>query len=216
MNLVLFGPPGAGKGTQAQMLCERFKLRHLSTGDVIRAAIRSDTPLGRQMRETVEKGNLIPDSDVTKLVRDIVASERNRHDSFLFDGYPRTLHQVEDLDDICADYTLTQPIVVSLEVPEAMLFERITGRRICLDCKKTFNIYLNPPTDPGCDVATCRLLQRTDDQPETVRERLRVYYRQTEPILHHYEMRGNLVTIDGSGEPPEVFERVSAILAEQY
>lgn len=216
MNLVLFGPPGAGKGTQSQLICERFKLTHLSTGDCIRAAIRAGTPLGESVKAIVERGELIPDETVSQLVEEVVAGNRSTSDSFLFDGYPRTLSQIAHLEKVCEMFNLTAPVIVALEVPESALMLRITGRRICLDCKKTFNVYMNHPETTGCDIHQCRLLQRADDKPETVRERLRVYHAQTEPVLHHYEMQGRLARINGSGATENVFERIHAILAETY
>lgn len=217
MNLVLFGPPGAGKGTQSQLLCDRYKLRHLSTGDAIRAAIRSGSPLGREVKARVEGGHLIDDDQVSEMVREILRQWRSETDTFLFDGYPRTLRQVEHLEELCAEFGLTSPAVVSLDVPEDILMRRITGRRICLECKKIFNVYFNPPRrEDGCDANACPLMQRPDDTPETVSERLRVYHNQTAPVLQHYEMRGRLAAIDGAGETEEVFERICAILAEHY
>lgn len=216
MNLVLFGPPGAGKGTQSQLICERFHLTHLSTGDCIRAAIRSSTPLGIAAKTLVERGELIPDDLVSQLVEDVISKNRQTSDSFLFDGYPRTISQIGQLESFCEQYNLTAPVIVALDVPESVLMLRITGRRICLECKKTFNIYMQHPMDEGCDVHQCPLLQRADDKPETVRERLRVYHRQTEPVLLHYEMQGRLARINGSGATEEVFERIHAILSETY
>jgi len=217
VNLVLFGPPGAGKGTQAQRICEKYHLTHLSTGDAIRAAIRAGNAFGEKVRETVERGELIPDDMVTDLVIEFVKEKRPQTDSFLFDGFPRTTAQIGALDGICERFNLTPAAVVNLEVPESILMLRITGRRICLECKKTFNIYLNhPPKESGCDIMVCPLLQRADDKPETVRERLRVYHAQTEPVLHDYEMRGNLATINGTGDTEDVFERICTILAEHY
>lgn len=219
MNLVLFGPPGAGKGTQAQRVCDQYLLTHLSTGDAIRKAIREKTPLGRQVAERVEHGELIPDDMVTGIVDDFIGSHRSQTDSFLFDGYPRTLRQIEQLEGVLEKHRLTPVAVVSLEVPDAELMDRITGRRVCSECRKTFNIHaLDTKAIKACDVCNGNppLVQRKDDSPETVEERLRVYHEQTAPVLHQYEMMGKLSTIDGTGTPDQVFERLSAILSEQY
>ena len=217
MNLVLFGPPGAGKGTQATLICEKFRLRHLSTGDAIRAAIRQGSELGKRVKTRVEAGELIPDDLVTELVDDFVTSHLTETSSFLFDGYPRTLPQAEQLDEICETHSLTPPAVVSLDVPESLLMLRITGRRICTECRRTFNVYLSKLRfQDQCEVCHAPLLQRADDNPETVRERLRVYHEQTAPVLHHYEMTGRLSHITGTGNPEDVFARVCTLLAEHY
>lgn len=217
MNLVLFGPPGAGKGTQAQLICEKYRLTHLSTGDAIRAAIRQGNELGRRVKNCVEKGNLVSDELVSDLVDDFITNNRDKSGSFLFDGYPRTLSQAEQLERIIERHHLGAPAVVILDVPDDELMLRITGRRICADCKRTYNIYLSRLRhEDQCDNCHGPLLQRADDKPETVRERLRVYHEQTEPILHYYEMSGRLSTINGTGTPEQVFERIQKILAEHY
>jgi len=216
VNLVLFGPPGAGKGTQSELICANYHLTHLSTGDCIRAAIRAGSELGRAVEGLVKRGELISDEMVSSLVEDFIRQKRSFSDSFLFDGYPRTLAQIDDLEAICDQFNLTRPAVVCLDVPESVLMLRITGRRICQECKKTFNIFMHHPTEEGCDIHACPLLQRPDDKPETVRERLRVYHQQTEPVMAHYEMQGRLARINGSGDANQVFERVEKILSEQY
>ena len=217
MNLILFGPPGAGKGTQSKLLCERFHLTHLSTGDLIRAAIRAETDFGRRIKQRVEGGELISDEEVYQLVLEFVAARRSETDSFLFDGFPRTIPQIAMMDDLLERQRLAPPAIVNLDVPEELLLLRITGRRVCLDCKETFNIHFQPPPpERGCSFAACPMLQRADDKPETVRERLRVYHAQTRPLLHHYEMRGNLSSIDGSGSTEDVLERIESLLREHY
>lgn len=219
MNLVLFGPPGAGKGTQARLLCENFRLTHLSTGDAIRAAIREETPLGIKAAKTVAEGNLIPDEDVTELVDDFIARHRSETDSFLFDGYPRTVGQIDDLERLLERHTLTTPAVVNLDVPDSELTLRITGRRICAECRRTFNIHLGSLSERD-NCTTCHgsaeLIERADDKPETVRERLRVYHEQTQPVLDAYEHLGVLSTVTGTGDPMDVFHRIISILSEHY
>ncbi|MBX3730389.1 MAG: adenylate kinase [Candidatus Sumerlaeia bacterium] len=219
MNLVLFGPPGAGKGTQAQRVCARYRLKHLSTGDAIRSAIREETKIGRLVAELVEHGELVPDDMVTGIVEEFVARNRSQTDSFLFDGYPRTLPQIEQLDSLLEAHRLTPAVVVSLEVPDDDLVRRVTGRRICSECRRVFNIHaLDRQAIASCEIChgSPPLIQRKDDTVETLSERLRIYHAQTEPVLHQYEMAGKLATIDGTGDPDEVFERLCGILSEQY
>lgn len=220
MNLVIFGPPGAGKGTQAQLLCKTFHLTHLSTGDAIRAAIRGGSELGKSFNKKVARGELISDDMVTAIANEFVKIERPNTDSFLFDGYPRTLNQITHLAKICEDHQLDTPAVVSLEVPEEALLLRITGRRICPSCRKSFNINnmegAQGTDELQCDVCFERLLQRPDDNAESVKERLRVYHSQTAPVIEYYESQGQLNRVDGIGSADEVFSRIYSVLKEFY
>lgn len=217
VNLILFGPPGAGKGTQSKLLCERFRLCHLSTGDVIRAAIRSGSEFGLSVKQRVERGELISDDDVTRLVELFVGERRSQTDSFLFDGFPRNIAQIDRLEEICQRFRLTEPAVVTLDVDEEVLELRITGRRICLECKGTFNVHYNPPPkEKGCGFTVCPMLQRADDTSETVRERLRIYREQTRPVLQHYEALGRLSSVEGTGGTEDVFQRICDLLVETY
>jgi adenylate kinase len=217
VNLVLFGPPGAGKGTQAQLLCETFKLTHLSTGDAIRAAIRSGSELGKRCEKIVARGELISDDMVTQLAESVIVAARASSDSFLFDGYPRTLNQISQLDELCQRYNLVTPAVITLEVPFEELKLRLTGRRICPSCRKSFNVYLMPKIDDyRCEGCVERLLQRPDDNEQSVQERLRVYREQTEPVINYYEQRGILEVVNGVGTTDEVFTRIYEVLRESY
>ncbi len=217
MNLVLFGPPGSGKGTQSERICKKYSMTHISTGDALRAAIRNKTEVGQRAQALIERGELVGDDVVTDLLRTIIAPLRSQTESFLFDGYPRTVGQVSILDDICEEFRLSHPVVINLTVPEETLMLRLTGRRICAECRATFNIYFKPTRQAGvCDHCSGPLTKRIDDSPETTRERLRVYHDQTAPVLSMYQESGMLYTIDATGDTEEVFRKVDRIIEENY
>jgi len=217
MNLGLFGPPGSGKGTQSERICKKYSMTHISTGDALRAAIRNKTEVGQRAQALIERGELVGDDVVTDLLRTIIAPLRSQTESFLFDGYPRTVGQVSILDDICEEFRLSHPVVINLTVPEETLMLRLTGRRICAECRATFNIYFKPTRQAGvCDHCSGPLTKRIDDSPETTRERLRVYHDQTAPVLSMYQESGMLYTIDATGDTEEVFRKVDRIIEENY
>jgi adenylate kinase len=217
MNLVLFGAPGSGKGTQSERLVKGYGLTHISTGDALRAAIKLKNDVGLKAQAVIERGELVNDDIVTDLLRSIIAPQRASTDSFLFDGYPRTLDQVGRLEALCEEFRLQVPAVINLHVSEETLILRLTGRRICADCKATFNIYFKPVRHAGvCDVCAGPLTKRVDDSPETTRERLRVYYAQSQPVLDVYAELGRLYTIDASGSSDEVFKKIARIIEENY
>ena len=217
MNLVLFGPPGSGKGTQSERICKKYSMTHISTGDALRAAIRNKTEVGQRAQALIERGELVGDDVVTDLLRTIIAPLRSQTESFLFDGYPRTVGQVSILDDICEEFGLSHPVVINLTVPEETLMLRLTGRRICAECRATFNMYFKPTRQAGvCDHCSGPLTKRIDDSPETTRERLRVYHDQTAPVLSMYQESGMLYTIDATGDTEEVFRKVDRIIEENY
>lgn len=217
MNLVLFGPPGSGKGTQSQLLVGHYRLTHISTGDALRAAIRARTPLGLAAKAVIERGELVSDEMVTDMLRSMIRPLREQTDSFLFDGYPRTIQQLHNLDVLVEEFTLTRPAVINLQVSDETLVLRMTGRRICAECKNTFNVYFSPPKNAGvCDVCQGPLLKRVDDNVESISERLRIYHEQSGPVLAEYESRGQLITLDGTEPSQVVFAKIGAALSEFY
>ena len=217
MNLVLFGPPGSGKGTQSERLVAEYAMTHISTGAALRAAIRARTPLGQKAQAIIERGELVDDDMVTDLLRSIIVPHRGETDSFLFDGYPRTLEQIDRLDKICGEFNLTPPAVINLHVPEETIILRLTGRRICGDCGATFNIYFKPTRATGiCDVCAGPLTKRIDDSPEATRERLRVYHMQSAPVIEGYAERGALYTIDATGATEDVYRKIKKVIEENY
>lgn len=217
MNLVLFGPPGSGKGTQSERLVKKYSMTHISTGDALRAAIRARTEVGLKAQAIIERGELVGDDLVTELLRSIIAPQRSQTDSFLFDGYPRTVDQSHRLATICEEFDLSHPAVINLNVPEETLILRLTGRRICADCRATFNIYFRPTRQAGvCDKCSGPLTKRVDDNPETTRERLRVYHDQTAPVLGLYAEKGTLYNIDATGSSDEVFKKIMSVIEENY
>jgi adenylate kinase len=217
VNLVLFGPPGSGKGTQSQRLVESYSLAHISTGDALREAIRKRTPLGLKAQAIIARGELVSDELVTSLLREKIAPLRGNTDSFLFDGYPRTVPQAHTLAEICDEYQLQLPATLNLHVPEELLIRRLTGRRICPSCGEVFNIYFKPSTLSGvCDICAGPLVKRVDDDPDTTRERLRIYHDQSAPVLDFYAERGVLYTIDANGPTDEVFAKIRSVIEEHY
>jgi adenylate kinase len=212
-NVVLLGAPGAGKGTQAERIVARFGLPHISTGDMLRAAVAKDTAMGREAKRYMESGELVPDEVVIGVVRDRLAEDDTR-EGFLLDGFPRTIEQAERLDALLADAGRRLTDVVQLDVPEDELVERLAGRRLCRSCGKGYHVVFDPPRREGvCDVCGGELYQRADDNEETVRNRLSVYREQTEPLVEYYRDRGILRTAFGGGKmPDEVFEQVRGFL----
>jgi adenylate kinase len=212
MDLILFGPPGAGKGTQAQRLLGAYGTPQISTGDILRAAVKEGTPLGLQARPLMETGKLVPDALVIGIVQERLQRPDCR-DGFVLDGFPRTVAQAEALEAMLATLGRSVDHVLSLEVPMEVVVERLTGRRCCPKDGRVYHLTQAPPRSPGaCDVCGTALVQRPDDTEEVVRARQVTYRRDTEPVKAFYARRGLLREVDGTGSLDEVFGRIQAIL----
>src|SRR5208283_1664176 len=193
--LILLGPPGAGKGTQAKLIAKRLGVLHLSTGDMFRDAVNPDTPTGHLAKPIMERGQLVPDPMVLKMVEERLAQPDSKK-GFVFDGFPRTLPQSEELDGILAKLGFGKPIVVDIRVDPEKLIRRLSGRWTCSVGGEIYNVYDAPPRVPGiCDADGGKLVQRADDRPEVVKERLAAYERQTKPLAEYYRRQGVLETV---------------------
>ncbi len=215
MRLLLMGPPGAGKGTQAEGLVKKYSIPHISTGEIFRAALREGTPLGLQAKDYMDKGQLIPDEIVVAIVVDKLESEECVS-GFLLDGFPRTLPQAEAITQRLVGMGVNIDAAINIEVPAKILIERLTGRRVCQKCSSTYHLKHNPPQVRGvCDTCGGELHQRDDDTLETVQERLEVYNRQTQPLIDYYRQQGILISVDGTQEIQAVLEAITAALKAQ-
>ncbi|MEH7223756.1 adenylate kinase [Bacillus sp. JJ1566] len=212
MNLVLMGLPGAGKGTQAEKIVEKYNIPHISTGDMFRAAIKDGTELGLQAKSFMDKGELVPDEVTIGIVRERLSKD-DCNEGFLLDGFPRTVPQAEALEAILTDLDKKIDYVINIEVDSDILLERLTGRRICKDCGSTYHLVFNPPSQEGtCDKCGGELYQRADDNAETVGTRLQVNIEQSKPLLDFYQEKGYLRNIDGQQEINKVFGGVEELL----
>ena len=206
------GLPGAGKGTQAEKIVEKYNIPHISTGDMFRAAIKDGTELGLQAKSFMDKGELVPDEVTIGIVKERLAKDDCRQ-GFLLDGFPRTVAQAEALDSMLADLERPIDYVINVDVDKEILMERLTGRRICKECGATYHLVFNPPTKEGvCDRCGGELYQRADDNAETVQNRLDVNLAQTKPLLSFYEDKGTLRNINGQQEISVVFQDVEKLL----
>ncbi|MFJ2068235.1 adenylate kinase [Streptomyces albidoflavus] len=213
MRIVLVGPPGAGKGTQAAFLAKNLSIPHISTGDLFRANISQGTELGKQAKSYMDAGNLVPDEVTIGMAEDRMA-QSDAENGFLLDGFPRNVSQAKALDVSLKAQGVALDAVLDLEVPEDEVVKRIAGRRICRnDSSHVFHVeYSKPETEGVCDVCGGELYQRADDKEETVRKRLEVYHNETEPIIDHYKAQGLVVTISALGKVDEVTARAMAAL----
>ena len=206
VRLVLLGKPGAGKGTQAALLSAHYGVEHLSTGDVFRSAVAAGTPVGLEVQQYLDTGELVPDEIVIRVVDEHFAAGGPLEDGFILDGFPRTLVQAEELEQVLTDHPLD--LVLNIEVPTDTILHRIAGRRVCVSCGASYHVTHRPMVDWTCDVCGGEVVQRDDDTEAAVTTRLEVYARQTVPIIDFYEKLGKLVVVDGVGEGPEVQERL--------
>lgn len=212
MNLVLMGLPGAGKGTQAERIVDDYGIPHISTGDMFRAAMKEETQLGLEAKSFIDKGELVPDEVTIGIVRERLG-KNDCEQGFLLDGFPRTVAQVEALEDILKDLGRTIDYVINIKVDKDALMERLTGRRICKDCGATYHLVFNPPAKENvCDKCGGELYQRADDNAETVSTRLEVNLKQTEPLLNFYSEKGYLANIDGAKHINDVYADIKDLL----
>ncbi|MGH7796035.1 MAG: adenylate kinase [Candidatus Binatia bacterium] len=213
-RVVLLGPPGAGKGTQAKLLQERFAACQISTGDILRKAIAEQTPLGKEAGQYVSRGALVPDDVIVKLVAERL-KEKDCGKGFILDGFPRTIPQAEGLDRILKQMGLGLNRVLSVQVPQPVIIERLAGRRTCKDCGALSHVAFSPTKKAGvCDQCGGEIYQRADDQEETVANRLKVYENQTAPLIGYYRQRDLLRQIDGVGAVDEIRRRVVDALGD--
>jgi adenylate kinase len=212
MNLVLMGLPGAGKGTQAEKIVEKYGVPHISTGDMFRAAIKDGTELGNKAKSYMDKGELVPDEVTVGIVKERLSKD-DCEKGFLLDGFPRTVAQAESLDQILNSLGRPLDYVLSIEVEKDHLMERLTGRRICKKCGATYHVVFNPPKEANvCDKCGGELYQRDDDNEQTVGNRLEVNIKQTEPLLKFYEEKGILRKINGDQDITKVFSDIDELL----
>ena len=215
MNILFMGPPGAGKGTQAEQIVNKYNIPHISTGDMFRTAIANQTELGVIAKRYMDEGKLVPNNVTIGIVKARL-SEPDCRDGFLLDGFPRTVEQAEALDGIMTDLSRKIEYVINIDVIFDLLIERLIGRRICKHCATTYHIHFNPPkVESVCDKCGSELYQREDDTELTVSNRLNVYLEQTRPLLDYYEASGNLITIDGCDDIDVVFSNIQAALGSQ-
>jgi len=212
MYLVLMGLPGAGKGTQAEQIVEQYGIPHISTGDMFRAAIKEGTPLGLKAKSYMDSGNLVPDDVTIGIVRERLAKDDCKK-GYLLDGFPRTVAQAEALEDITSELDRRIDYVLNISVEKDQLMQRLTGRRICPVCGTTYHVVFNPPkVDGKCDKDGADLMQREDDNEETVRTRLEVNMEQSKPLLDFYKDKGYLKNIDGDQEINKVYADINELI----
>ncbi len=212
MRITLMGPPGSGKGTQAQRLVEKYRVPQISTGDLLRAAVAAGTPLGQQAKAIMERGELVPDELVIGIIRERLA-EPDTENGFILDGFPRTVAQARALDTLLNELGRPLQGAILLDVSEETLVKRISGRRVCQQCGAVYNVYTNPPKQDGvCDACGGPLIQRPDDNEATVRQRLKVYREQTAPVLDYYRDQGRLHVVPGEGSVDEIFAALCAVI----
>jgi adenylate kinase len=212
LNLILLGPPGAGKGTQAERLTQDFGLPYYATGDILRAAVKDGTELGKQAKRYMDAGDLVPDEVIIGVILEALQSDDAR-DGFLLDGFPRTVPQADALGKALEDVGRSLTAVLLIDVPDEDVVRRLSGRRVS-SSGRVYHVDFDPPKHPDrCDVDGSPLIQRDDDKPETIRKRLAVYHDQTEPLVEYYDERGQLRRFDGTRSPTEVHDHIRATVA---
>ncbi len=214
MKIIMLGAPGAGKGTQAKKIAAKYAIPHISTGDIFRANIKDGTELGRKAKTYMDQGLLVPDELVVDLVVDRVDQEDCKN-GYVLDGFPRTIPQAEALDKALAELGQKVDYAIDVNVPDADIVERMSGRRACVGCGATYHLVYAPTKEEGiCDVCGKELILRDDDKPETVQKRLNVYHEQTQPLIDYYTNAGILKTVDGTINIDDVFQAIVNILGE--
>ena len=212
MKIIMLGAPGAGKGTQAKMLADKYKIPHVSTGDIFRANIKNGTELGTKAKVYMDQGMLVPDELTCDLVVDRIKQDDCK-DGYILDGFPRTIPQAECLDKALDALNDKIDFAVNVEVPDENIIRRMSGRRACLSCGRTYHIVYNPPKEEGiCDECKKELVLRDDDKSETVEKRLKVYHEQTQPLIDYYRNKGVLAEVDGTRDMQEVFTAITDVL----
>ena len=212
MKIIMLGAPGAGKGTQAQMIADQYHIPHVSTGDIFRANIKNGTELGMEAKKYMDQGLLVPDELTVKILLDRVAEEDCK-EGYLLDGFPRTIPQAEVLDKALTELGDAIDYAINVDVPDENIVKRMSGRRACLSCGSTYHMEHIPPKKEGvCDKCGNELVLRDDDKPETVLNRLEVYHKQTQPLIQFYEEKGVLRTVDGTKPMKELFDSIVEIL----
>jgi adenylate kinase len=212
MRIVLLGAPGAGKGTQAKKLIEKYDMPQISTGDLLRAAVAAGTPLGKEAKSYMDKGELVPDSVVLGMVEERLKQDDCKK-GYILDGFPRNTAQAEALDKMLSNLNMSLTAALSVDVPFEDLMKRLTGRRTCKSCGQMYNIYFKAPAKEGiCDKCSGELFQRDDDKEATIKKRLEVYSSQTEPLIGYYKNKGILKSVTGTGSIDEIFRKVTETL----
>jgi len=215
MRIVLLGAPGAGKGTQAKKLIEKYGMPQISTGDLLRAAVAAGTPLGKEAKSFMDKGELVPDSVVLGMVEERLKKDDCKK-GYILDGFPRNTAQAEALDKMLAALNMSLTAALSVDVPLEDLMKRLTGRRTCKSCGQMYNVYFKAPAKEGvCDKCSGELFQRDDDKEATIKKRLEVYTAQTEPLIGYYKNKGIVKSVSGTGSIDEIFKKVTDALGLQ-
>ncbi len=210
LNFIFLGPPGAGKGTQAEIIAKKHGLVKISTGDILREAVKNGTELGKLADGYMKAGELVPD----EIMLGLIEEQLEKIDKgFILDGFPRTVKQAEGLDELLKKKNMPLKAVILLDVPDEEIVKRLSARRVCPNCGAVYNMIYNPPkNDEICDVCGTKLVQRKDDNPETIKRRLAVYHEQTAPLIDYYKEKGLLVRIDGTGEPEKITRAIEEVI----